>query len=88
MIVSFLVIFFNLFANVFYVLVIARIIMSWIVPNMPGNVLGRLLIDLTEPVLAPLRKVLPRSQGFDLAPIAAVMICYLIQTALSTLPIR
>lgn len=37
----------------------------------PGNRFFAWLVNLTEPVLAPVRKVLPSTPGVDFAPLAA-----------------
>ena len=50
-----------------YVLII-RVILSWVNPN-PFNPLVRIFYVLTEPVLAPIRRVLPSMGGLDLSPI-------------------
>ena len=58
-----------LFVEVFNVLIIIRVLMSWIYPHPEANRFSRLVFDLTEPVLGPVRKLLPRTQFLDLSPI-------------------
>ena len=55
--------------QVYSFLILARVIMSWVNPN-PRNELLRMVIRFTEPVLAPLRALIPL-QGIDLSPILA-----------------
>jgi YggT family protein len=53
----------------YMVVLFARAIMSWF-PVRPGTSLAsvyRVLLDLTEPVLAPLRRVIPPAGMFDLS---------------------
>ena len=50
-----------------YILLI-RVILSWVNPN-PYNPIVQILYRLTEPVLAPIRRVLPPMGGFDLSPL-------------------
>jgi YggT family protein len=54
-----------------YILVLAaRAILSWFPPSSSSGGLAtvqRLLMDLTEPVLAPLRRVIPPAGMFDLS---------------------
>jgi YggT family protein len=53
-----------------YALIIAilvRVAFSWIGPN-PNNRLYRLAYDITEPLLGPIRRLLPRSIGLDFSP--------------------
>lgn len=46
-------------------------ILSWVQPNSP---IASILARLTEPVLRPLRKVIPLVGGVDLSPLAALII--------------
>ncbi len=65
-------------------LLIVRAVFSWIEPY-PKNRVHRLAFDLTEPVLAPVRRLVPPMGGFDIAFIivffALSMILQLIQRA-------
>jgi YggT family protein len=65
--------FINLFVLVFNFLLLARVLMSWVNPN-PASGPGAILVDLTEPILGPLRKVLPKSQMFDFSPLVAFIL--------------
>jgi YggT family protein len=53
--------------------IFARIILSWF-PISPGGAMATVfsfLYNITEPVLGPLRRVIPPLGGFDLSPIVA-----------------
>ena len=52
-----------------YILILfGRMIFSWLPPTSGGTAtVARLLYDLTEPVLAPLRRVIPPVGMFDLS---------------------
>ncbi|MYD46294.1 MAG: YggT family protein [Gammaproteobacteria bacterium] len=52
--------------------ILLTVIMSWVAPNVysPATELARVL---TEPVLRPLRKVLPAMAGFDFSPMLAMV---------------
>ncbi len=69
--------FINLFVIVFEVLLLGRVILSWVTPN-PTGWFGTLLVELTEPVLWPIRKVLPKSQFFDFSPLVAFILLQLL----------
>ena len=43
----------------------------------------RFLVDVTEPLLGPLRRVMPRSGRFDISPIVAILIVWLFQAAVA-----
>ncbi|MFI5240499.1 MAG: YggT family protein [Candidatus Saccharimonadia bacterium] len=88
MIISVLLVFFDLFVNVFDVIIIIRIVLSWIVPDLHNNMFGRLTIELTEPILGPIRKLLPQGGMIDWAPLVAVFGLYLVRQVVFNLIIR
>lgn len=53
--------------------ILIRVLLSWF-PVDPSNPLVRLVFDVTEPVLAPFRRVLPRIGMIDLSPLAALLV--------------
>jgi YggT family protein len=58
------------FVTVYLVIMGARAVLSWFPPSSSSGGLAtvnRLLMDLTEPVLAPLRRVIPPAGMFDLS---------------------
>ncbi len=63
-------------------LIIARALLSWVNPD-PYNKVVQFIHRLTEPVLSPLRRILPfRGLGVDLSPLAVLVIIYLLQNFL------
>ncbi len=72
--------------------IFARILFSWVSAGY-GNRLGRFLIQITEPLMAPLRKWVPTVGMFDVSPIIAFVIVWIAQsivaaTLLKDWPIR
>ncbi len=61
-----------------------RAILSWFLPRRQ-NLIMVLLDDITEPLLAPLRRVIPRLGIFDLSPLIAIGILYVIPFIFSLL---
>ena len=57
--------------------VFIRVLLSWF-PIDPRNPLVTLLYDVTEPVLEPLRRVIPRMGMFDLSPLVALLLIQLL----------
>jgi len=49
-------------------IILAAVIASWVAPG-SNHPIVRFLEKLTEPVFAPLRKVIPPVGGFDLTPL-------------------
>ena len=58
----------GLLANFYFFAILAMIILSWIAPG-SGSPAVYLLHQLTEPVMAPCRRLLPSMGGLDLSPI-------------------
>ncbi len=55
--------------HIYQLILLARVLMSWI-PNLdPNNPIARFLHQATEPVLAPIRNALPPMRGIDLSPL-------------------
>lgn len=63
--------------------IFARVILSWL-PMMRNNNLVRLIYQITEPILAPLRELISRSSIganmiFDFSPVLAFLLIGLIR---------
>jgi YggT family protein len=69
---EFLRVFFQLLVTVLWFMVIARVLLSWINPRFEGPV-ARFLFDTTEPLISPIRRVLPQSGMFDWAPLILLL---------------
>ncbi|MGB9736470.1 MAG: YggT family protein [bacterium] len=67
----------NVILTVYYWLIIIRALLSWINPD-PYNPAINLLYRITEPVLAPFRKIIPigGNYGIDLSPLFAILAIY------------
>ncbi|MBN1565458.1 MAG: YggT family protein [Anaerolineae bacterium] len=53
--------------------ILARVLMSWVQID-PYSPLARTIYDLTEPVLAPVRNLLPPAGGLDFSPIIVIIL--------------
>jgi YggT family protein len=62
---------------VFIVAIFIRIILSWVNPYGTRHPVGDLLYSLTEPLLAPARRLIPPMGGLDLSPIAVFVLLQL-----------
>lgn len=58
--------------SVFIFSVLIQAVLSWITPG-TYNPVTSVLFSLTEPVLRPLRRVIPPISGFDLSPLVAIL---------------
>ncbi|MBE3598102.1 MAG: YggT family protein [Limnochordaceae bacterium] len=59
-------------------ILLARVLVSWL-PVDPYHPAVRFLRDVTEPVLAPIRRVLPPVPGIDYSPIVAFLLIMVVQ---------
>ena len=72
----------DLALNGYIWIVIGRALISWVNPD-PYNPIVTFLFRATEPVLAPIRRLIPiRGLGIDISPIVVIMIIYFLQTFL------
>jgi YggT family protein len=69
----FLSTFVSVLCQVLALAIFVRALMSWINPS-PGNPIVRFLTDITEPILAPLRRVIPMVGMMDLSPLIAMIV--------------
>ncbi len=71
----------DLVFRVLDLLILLRVLFSWI--NLgPGNDLARIVYQLTEPILAPLRRYIPSFGGLDITPMVALMLLELLKRLL------
>jgi len=68
--------------NIYFIAILASIIISWVAPG-SYNPLILLLHQLTEPVMAPFRKIVPAMGGLDLSPIFVFLTINVLQIMLS-----
>jgi YggT family protein len=70
----------ELVSNIFFVLLLARIFLPMIGVD-PYQPLMQLILRLTEPILAPIRAILPQAGGLDLSPMVAMILLTILQSA-------
>jgi YggT family protein len=74
-----------LLLNVYSFILLARVLMTWL-PNLDySNPIVRFLYQATEPVLKPIREVLPPMQGIDLSPLVVFVAITIITSILGGL---
>ncbi|MBM4462282.1 MAG: YggT family protein [Chloroflexi bacterium] len=78
----------DILCYVLIVAIIARSILSWFSLR-PDNPLHPILVALdliTQPLLSPLRRVIPRTGMFDITPMVAIFLLYLIGQLIHLMP--
>ena len=59
--------------NVMAVAIVIRSLLSWF-PVDPNNFLVVFLVTVTDPILLPLRRIIPRLDMIDLSPMVAILL--------------
>lgn len=61
--------------RIYFWVILVRALLSWVSPD-PYNPIVRALVAVTEPVLAPLRRLVPPRKlgGIDLSPLIALLL--------------
>ena len=60
-------------------LIIIRALISWVNPD-PYNIIVQILHKITEPILAPLRRIIPLYNiGIDISPIIAILCLWFVR---------
>jgi YggT family protein len=65
------------------ILFIARFI-AQLIDMRGGNPITRFLIEVTEPILAPIRRLLPSSGGIDFSPTIVLLGLFLLQMVIAS----
>lgn len=71
--------FISLLANILYLALIGRVILSWINVS-PSNPISIIIHQVTEPILAPIRRLLPRMGMLDLSPMVAIILITIVRS--------
>ncbi len=76
--------------GIFVWILIASAVLSWLVAfnvvntrNRAVYVIGDFLYRLTEPVLRPIRNILPNMGGIDISPIVLILLIFFIRNLLA-----
>ena len=64
--------------------IFGRVILSWIFPR-GQDPLSRFLLIITEPILQPVRKLLPNFGMLDLSPMIVIFVLYFVRRMIAYL---
>lgn len=73
------------FFYIVYWMILIRTIVSWVRPTVRDRTVIRLLhvlYDVTEPILEPIRRLLPNSMVVDFSPFIAIILMEIIKSVL------
>jgi YggT family protein len=78
---NFVITFIQLLLQALSIAILGRVLLSWIDPR--GNMrVTQILHEMTEPILGPIRSVMPSVGMFDFSPIIAMLLLQVIGSAL------
>ena len=81
---GYLVTFLDLLLTILGFAIIIRALLSWVSID-PYNPLVQILFQITEPILAPLRRIIPPIGGMmDISPIVALIILQVLQAIIDS----
>jgi YggT family protein len=72
----------NLFFNALTIAIIGRALFSWFDPGYRTAV-GRILYSVTEPIVGPIRRLVPSLGMFDISPIIALLVIRALATLIN-----
>jgi YggT family protein len=67
--------------DLYSLVLLASVILSWVQLS-DDNAFVRIVRQLTEPVLEPVRKIVPPVGGFDLSPLIVILALHLLKALL------
>ena len=70
--------FLTIFIQVLQLVFLARLI-AQLIDRTGSNPITRLLMDLTEPILAPVRRLMPATGGIDFSPTIVLILLVILQ---------
>ena len=70
----------RLLFQAFYVLLIIRVLLSWVPGVAQDHPAVVFVFRATSPLLSPIRRVMPPVGGLDLSPLVAILLLTLVQS--------
>ncbi len=76
--------FIDILARLLSLAILVRVLLSWIPIDRSGR-FAEIILQITEPVVGPIRKVLPSLGGLDFSPMVAMILLEMVRTLLVNL---
>ncbi|MCH8103071.1 MAG: YggT family protein [Chloroflexi bacterium] len=64
-------------------MIVARALLSWF-PDTRNNQWVKILVQITDPVLVPISRIVPRFGAFDFSPMIAILVLFAVARALDS----
>jgi len=74
----------QLLFDLYIIVLLARVLLSWVQID-PRNPIVNLINQLTEPLLAPIRNLIPQGGGMDFSPMVAFFVVLIAEQVVLTL---
>ncbi len=74
----------NLLFTALTLVIIARVILSWL-PQYQNTSFGRAVFQISEPLLAPIHRLMPPTGMLDFTPMIALVVLIVLQTIITTI---
>ena len=78
LLITFAEAFVNVFFNALLLVVFARVILSWVQARLPFG-LNDFVFSVSEPILGPIRRLLPAAAGMDFSPLIVLIAIQFVQ---------
>lgn len=74
-----------IFLEIYSFILLARVLTSWMRLDPYENAIVRFLYAVTDPILDPIRSILPQTGMIDFSPVVAFLIIMILQVILRSL---
>lgn len=71
----------EMFFNIVFLLILARIVLSFL-PQYQSNSIAQVVMGITEPILSPFQRLIPPIGMLDISPMVAIIVMGIIQQIL------
>ena len=75
----------DIFLGLYGILLLLRVLISWVRLDPYTNPIANFLYTVTEPVLQPIRSILPSTGMIDFSPMVAMLLVFALQRLLGIL---
>ena len=65
--------------NVLTLAILGRVLISWF-PSAQQSALGRFLYDITEPLISPIRRIIPTVGMMDFSPMVTMIVLWIVRS--------
>ena len=82
---NYLIQFINILVNILLIAIVARALMSWFPPpsqESPFYIIRQMINQITDPIIEPIRRIMPSTGMLDLSPMVAMILLIVIRAIL------